>query len=351
MSQDDKKNAVSGALEWLNRSYTANSQEGISEYYSTTENWQKPMPGITAEIAGLLVNLEKSFADKELCAKAVELADCVSEIQLDCGAVQENRIGLPVYPSVLRTAQAVKGWVEVYRKKANDKSIVSAIRAGEWLCANQDGDGSWRGAMNDEFGGQPNTFNIVASSALASLWQETGIEKFKQSALNGLEWAISQQNDIGWFALNSTDPQTQDTSLRNIGYTVLSLLECGKIFEENKFIDVSEKGVQSMLKWQRTSGDFPRRFNHKNNPTISRHCSFGTAQIAKFCFLIYPLNKKENFLESANKAVGFLVGSQDLNSKYEGVKGAVPVEKNKRIFFAETLKEFIEVLMLDLNFK
>ena len=349
MSREERIKSINGALDWFSRSYVANSQQGISEYYSTTENWKKPMPGVTAEIAGLLANLEKCFIDNDFQLKSVELADWSSETQLDCGAVQGDRIGLPAYPSVLRTAQAVKGWIHVYRNKKNEKSIVSAIRAGEWIVSNQDGDGSWRDNLNDQFGGEAKAYNIIASCALGMLWQETKIEKFKQTALRGLEWVLSKQIDIGWFMDNSSDPQTQDASLRNIGYTVLSLYDCGILFEENKFLDSAEKAVESMLKWQRTSGDFPRRFNHKNNPTISRHCVFGTAQIAKFCFLIYSVNKKIVFLETARKALDFLIGAQDLNSKYDGVKGAVPAEKNKRVYYAETVKEFIDVLLLDLK--
>jgi len=346
MSQEQKINSINGAIDWLNRSYEANFQQGISEYYSTTENWKKPVPGVTAEIAGLLASMENCSIDNDFLLKSVELADWSSEKQLDCGAVQGE---ISDCPSVLRTAQAVKGWVEVYRNKKNEKSIVSAIRAGEWIVSNQDGDGSWRDNLNDQFAGEAKTFNIAASSALGLLWQDTKIEKFRQSALDGLEWALSQQKDTGWFMMNNFDSQTQDASLRNIGYTALSLYNCGRMFEEKIFLDSAEKAVEPILKWQRTSGDFARRINHKNNPTISRHCTFGTAQMAKFCFLVYPVNKKDVFLKAGKKAVDFLIGAQDLDSKYDGVKGAVPAEKNKRIYYSETIKEFIDVLLLDLK--
>ncbi|MCD6460830.1 hypothetical protein J7L67_09225 [bacterium] len=347
------KNSITAAVDWLCRSYTLNSQKGISEYYSSTGNWSKPSAYVTAETAGLFSHLEKSlnfFEDKDFGVKSVELANWASESQLDSAAVPAGVIGSSMYPSVLRTAQAVKGWIEVYTNTGNERSIVCAIRAGEWLCANQDGDGSWRSGLNDELGGIARVFNVAASYALALLRQETKIEKFKEHALFGLEWAVHRQTDNGWFKMNSSDSQTQDSSLRNIGYTVLSLLGCAEIFNNDKYLKSAEKAVESMLKWQRLSGDFPSRFNHKNNPTISRHCCLGTAQMAKSCFLIYRKNKKEKFLEAGKKAVDFLINIQDLNSKYDGIKGAVPVEKNKKIFFAETVNAFIEAQLIGLEF-
>ena len=101
--------------------------------------------------------------------------------------IQNNDGGYPTHdfktPYIFDTAQVISGLLRSFHENGDSKYYYPAIRAGYWIVRHQKKDRSF---MQTPFKNYSHTYHARVSWILLQLYQDTGIEVFRDSALKNL---------------------------------------------------------------------------------------------------------------------------------------------------------------------
>src|SRR5437763_8968536 len=120
----------------------------------------------------------------------------------------------------------------------------------------QEPDGNWiRG--NSKFAKLGTTvYNVKAAWGLAELGAVLQRDDFIRAAVKNAEFALSRQNENGWFADCCLEDGTSPL-LHTIAYTMQGLVGIGKISGRKDLIDGAERTARSLKKLMQADGFIP----------------------------------------------------------------------------------------------
>jgi hypothetical protein len=354
--------SLEAAIDWLCHAQDAYEDGGVARSYSLTYNrffkrrgWMPSYPETTGYIIPTVFDYAKQSGREELFYRAVRMADWECDVQMSNGAVRGGTINDHPTPAVFNTGQVIFGWLRAFQETGVERYVASAVKAGDFLVANQDPDGAWRKHLSRYTSGKmPSyTYNTRTAWGLFLLGEKTGNQAYRDAAIRNIEFALTEQSANGWFQNNCLyDPSRPLT--HTFAYALRGVLEIGIALDNPVYISAARKAADELLAKQRGDGSLAGRFNNRWEPAVKYSCLTGNAQMGIVWGRLYQSTgeaKYSNGIVAANKflrRVQWLgTGNPGLDG---GISGSYPFHGNYGRFevLNWAVKFFIDSLMLEI---
>jgi hypothetical protein len=353
---------IEAAVQWICRAQDAIDDGGVARSYSLVYNpyfkrkgWVPSYPETTGYIISTMFDYAHLANSQEIFDRAVRMADWECKVQMENGAVQGGTIDQTPTPAIFNTGQVIFGWLRAFQETKKEEYLDRAIKAGRYLIAQQEQDGSWQKHLSNYASGQMPfyTYNTRTAWALLLLSAFGSEELFNDAAIRNIDFALGQQLDNGWFKSNCLNDPSQPL-LHTIAYCIRGILEVGVILNNHYYIKSAKKAADALIERQRNDGSLSGRFNSKWEPTVSWSCLTGDAQISVICGRLFQVTDEYRYLDCMKKINKYLMGAQLLQTNnpdiYGGIGGSDPLHGSYGRFeiLSWAVKFFLDALMLEI---
>lgn len=313
---------ILAAMDWLCAAQDAIGSGGVSAFYDVREaSWGPPYPETTGYIIPTFYDVAAWGGDAAYRQRADRMAEWLLGEQLESGAFP---IG-PLWPDwdrkpiVFDTGQIIHGLVRAFEETKRSEFLESADRAGRWLAQVQESDGSWRRFTPT---GTDHTYNVRTTFGIARLYQATGDDVHRQTAVRNLQWTLSQQTPDSWYT--HMEFRAGEAPLTHtIAYTIEGILESGVILGDQACIDSARRAADALIGQQRAQGYLHGRYGREWRSTGPWSCLTGNAQMAMVWFRLYELTGRDEYLDAACTANHHVKQRQSRDSSLPGVRGGI----------------------------
>ena len=316
------------AVDWILLAQSAGGDGGVSlGYFPCDEEcgWRPSYPETTGYIITSLLAFGQRFQDEDVIARALQMADWETDIQMTSGAVQGGPVCPPEKqtPCAFNTGMVLEGWVSAYCLRQDSRYLEAARRSANWLISDMNEQGYFR--TNGQFvaTGLIKTYNVLCAWALYRLGNLLPGSGYQSAAFRSVEAALRQQQRNGWFANNClTRPEAP--LLHTISYTLQGILEIGISAGRAEFVQSSRRSVDALLSHITDDGFIPGRFFSDWGAACFSSCLTGSAQLAIVCYRLYEYLGDRKYWAAAERLVNYLKPLQLLNSPNLALNGALP---------------------------
>lgn len=249
-------------------------------------------------------------------------------------------------PRVFNTGQIVLGLLDEYEHSKNLNTLDSIMRVCDWLVKVQSPDGCWRQFTSCQF-----SSNTRTAYALIRLGKIVNDQKFIETGARNIEYAISCQNESGYYENNGFD-QEEDAFTHTIAYAIDGILHAGIIMNNEKWIASARKAFNSLIPLIRQDGFLSGRINNAHNGTVAYCCLTGNCQMSIIGFLLNEKTKDVHYRNVAIKLLNFVkehqVKSKDARTN-GGLTGSWPINGGYNPYEMPNWvgKFFVDALLLE----
>lgn len=314
--------ALDASMEWLCKAQDQSGEGGISLGYDLRKGWEPAFPETTGYIVSTFFNYFYFTNNSAYRERALYMLEWLCQVQEGDGPICGIMKGAQV-PLVFDTGQVLFGFLRGFLETQNIKYLERALCAGDWLVSVQDEDGKW---SRHEFLEQIHTYNTRVAWALMELAQITGKKQYQLAAEKNIDWAILQQNDNGWYANNAFSIE-QPVFTHTIAYATRGILECGLLNQNHEWIMRAQITADALLLKQRKDGSLAGSYDGAWEPTSRSSCLTGNAQMAIIWLRFFQFTGEKKYLLAAERAISFLVQSQERSRIFPWIHGAIAGSK------------------------
>jgi uncharacterized protein YyaL (SSP411 family) len=321
-SAEERKHALDKGINWLLTSQKANTDGGMGSYHLINK-WSSSYPETTGYIIPALISYGKKHHRQEAIGAALRAADFLIGIQKESGGWQGGRMNDNRPEIVFNTGQVTRGMLATFQLTDEKKYLKPAIKAGNWLSEIIHPEGFWRKHALME---QPRVYDTYVDVPLLQLYEITGEELFRKTAVKNLDWVINDKMlENGWFEdCDNTVKRNDKPILHTIAYTLDGLIDSGLILKEEKYLDAAARGAVRLRNLFLSQGFLNGRYDRNWNGSEYLLCT-GCAQMAIIWLKLFTYYRDPAFLEAARKMIRLLIFIQDRKFKESpDTHGAIP---------------------------
>jgi uncharacterized protein YyaL (SSP411 family) len=313
-------NRIVHAVDWITQAYLAPGDGGISKGYDLLRGcWSPSYPETTGYTIPTLLNVAYVFERQDLQATALSLA----EYLLDCvtleGGVVHWQDSSSSYPIVFDTGQVIFGWLAASDWTDDERFLLAASKAGNWLVSIQHSTGSWQ---KNQYLKVEKVIDARVSWALLELYRRTGRESYLTAAVRNLNWVLDHQHPDGWFDQCSFK-QNGPAITHTLAYTSEGLFECGVILDDESYIEAAQLTADAILALQRANGSLASTYGRGWKQLNRSSCLTGNCQMGHLWLRFFEITGNQRYLEAARKSIVFVASTQKLNTANAGIRGAI----------------------------
>jgi uncharacterized protein YyaL (SSP411 family) len=316
---------ATAGLNWMRHSQDVVGSGGVGcyEFY----RWTTGYPEVTGYIIPTFWNAHHRFGDPEFRERAVRMANWELGIQRPEGGFEGFYEGDGQPPVVFNTGQVIRGLTRTFTETGDSRYLDAAVRAGRWIVAGQDEDGSW---TSTNFKQMKRVYDSYVSAPLAELFQITGDDRFAESARRNCEFVLRHQHENGWFELcDNTLYNNEAPVTHTICYTIDGLIETGVRLGEPRFIAAGQHAAESLLHKSEILPTLPARLDKSWRGRANYVCNTGNAQLGIILMTLFERDGDPRYFNGALKLLDFLAYVQDLNGvgahRRGGIAGSYPI--------------------------
>jgi hypothetical protein len=339
----DSNTHTQNALRWLFNAQDQTKTGGISAGYSFVLGWLPPYPEISGYMIPTLFDMRDSSHNTisdECAERAIRIAKWLVGIQLENGAfkavlpgeqssILTRAIFREAQPLIFDTGQALLGLLRAYEETKIAGFLQSSILAGNWISESQNQDGAW---SDNVYNGFCQTYHTLVAWPLIKLWKITQIEKYRNSGIKTLEWALTKQTPQGWFRDNAFTPDARPYT-HTIAYTAQGFLESGILLNDKRYLNAAKKTAEALLKLYlnsnvnpykgRINGSLAGAYNENWQSPDRYSCLTGNAQISSLWSRLAMIDRDPKLLDGAVRMNNYLKGLQNRTSPNKGIAGGI----------------------------
>lgn len=321
-SAKEKKEALDKAAGWLISAQKANDDGGMGSYHLVNK-WSSSYPETTGYIIPTLIKYGKKYDKPEAIDSAMRAADFLLKIQKESGGWQGGRIGENKAEIVFNTGQVIRGMIAAHEHSGEPKYLDAAIKAGHWLSDIQHPGGYWQTyALMDK----ARVYDTFVDTPLLQLFEKTGEEKFRKTAICNLDWVIrDKMQENGWFEdCDNTVKRNDKPILHTIAYTLDGLIDSSIILKEDKYLEAAVTGAVKLRDLFLSQGFLNGRYDKNWKGSEYLLCT-GCAQMAIVWLKLYSIFHDKVYLQAAQRMTSLLIFIQNRDFKEtDNTLGAVP---------------------------
>ena len=315
---------IESALKWLAKAQDVNGKGGVSVGFSLVKGWLPDYIETTGYIISTFLESSIFFKDSLLIKRAENMANFLTDMQLNNGGFRTYTPSQTNVsePTIFNTAQDLIGMTDIYRATFNKIYLKSLIRAADFLVKSQNKDGSW---TNNSYDGLSHSYDTRVAYALIKAYRVIKNSNYLASANTNLKWALSLQNENGWFRdayLPSPNPKVPYT--HTIAYAIEGFLLSALVLDEDKYFLAAKKSADAILEYYFKNNYLPGTFDANWNSSDGYSCLVGDAQISGIWLRLYFIDKEVKYLDGAKKLNNYLKSCQTLDDNDINISGGIP---------------------------
>lgn len=332
------------AVSWLCGAQDAVAGGGVSYGYDLRRGWLPAYPETTGYIITTFLRCARDRRSvtagvnpSDLRQRAERMAYWLTTVQLESGAIPGGTVGYEPAPTVFNTGQVLEGWSEMVRERPDPGLAQCLHRAARWLVEVQDRDGCWRTHLSPLTVQTPAAYNTRTAAALLKAGRQFHEPTWSRMALRNFDWALTQQNDRGWFDHNCLTDRSRPLT-HTIGYTLEALLDAADCSGDERYLDAVGRASELLRTAVRPSGFLSGRLDAHWRPLVSWCCLTGSCQLAMVWFRLAKVLDDPSYSEVARRLLSFVKSTQKLSSTEQaptlgsrkdgtwgGIKGSHPI--------------------------
>ncbi|MFA5165765.1 MAG: glycosyltransferase [Candidatus Paceibacterota bacterium] len=311
------QNSLLSCANWLLGQQT--KEGGFIDQYSLLYGSCLLFPETTGYIIPTLISLSSETKDGKYLQSAKKGGAWLLQIQNKDGSFGQAGSNEPM---IFDSGQIIFGLLALYKELNERKFLDAARHCADWICAQQESDGSWRKYAYNKIA---HSYYSRVSLALLKLWQETKEEKYKTSATRQLDWVLIQQQDDGFY-LHCSFFDDDIAPLHTIAYTIEGLLESGILLgrqnEGEKYFQSAQKACKKLLELNRQPNYLPGYFSSNWAAADASRCLTGLAQTACNFVRLFEETNENEFLKEA-RSISRYVQSKQPQAAPKEINGAL----------------------------
>ena len=320
------------ALDWLLLSQEVTGTPGFSAAYSFSHGWLPPYPETTGYIITTLWQASKELGEERFAQCAIAGADWEIEIQMESGAIQAGYWGVDPQgfwkasqvPAAFNTGQVILGWNRTFEETGNAVYLEASVKACRYLMDCLNDQGVFVGGLSPGPTNPQRTYYTRVAYAMAWTGRLSGDPSFESAARSHLDWVVSRQQQSGWFC-GASFLEDEMPLTHTMAYTAEGLLLAGQLFEDDRYLDSSERHVTGTMHACERRGFFlPARFLEGWKSTDTFSCLPGNAQFATLWLQHGGRRKDLTLVNSGLKMIDWLKGRQSLRNPAPAIRGGMP---------------------------
>jgi len=315
---------LSAAIDWLGRAQDANGDGGVAARYRFSHGWTASYPETTGYIIPTFFNYATFIRDERYRQRALRMADWLLSVQHENGAFPGHDVSQKGEPRVFNTGQALLGLVRAFRETGKEIYLQAGLRAGDWLVAMQEANGTWNKFAYYQ---RPHTYYTEVDWPLLELFATTQTVSYYEAAAKHLNWTLPHQQPNGWIDKCGFRDDAAPF-LHTIAYTIQGWLESGAILQpeqpvKNIYVQAALRAAEALLHRYEIRGFMAGQFDRSWQGTVTYSCLTGNAQTAINWLRLYELTRDARFLNSALKLNDYVKSTQDLKNNNPGTRGGI----------------------------
>jgi hypothetical protein len=347
--------SVEESVGWLGRAQdnSVSHDFGVARHYCLTTGWGPSYPETTGYIIPTLLTYGKNRQDEVLIRRARKMTEWLVSIQFPEGGFQGGTIDCrPVVPVAFNTGQILMG-LAAASADFGDTFITSMHRAAEWLVKYQDRDGCWRKHSSPFTIRGDKTYDTHIAWGLLEAARVGHENKYAESALRNINWALTRQKPNGWFSdCCLTDPSQPLT--HTLGYALRGVLEGYRYTSDKRLLEAGRNTGEGLLTAFKPDGFLPGRLNRKWQGTVAWACLTGSVQVAYCWLMLYQETGDERFRDAAFAVNRYARRTTQSNGNMEtrgAVMGSFPIsgDYGRYQYLNWAAKFFIDANLLELE--
>ncbi len=310
------------AMSWLKRAQEANSDGGVSAYYSIMNGWAPSFVETTGYILGTVIRYSQEFPEEKWNKVIEHMGEFLLKMQLPSGAFQAYTRGkLAKKPIIFNTGQDLLGLCDMFERTHSRKYRSALVKTATYLTSAQNKDGSWTEINYDD---KVHSYHSRIAYGLVKAYWITNDKRFLHAAKKNLDWTCSLQHENGWFdhaelsTFSSSDPVTH-----TLAYTTEGLLFSGLLLKNKRYIDTALKTISKLARIYQKDGQIWATYNDAWESTSCYVCLTGSAQIAQLWWIGYFLTRQTRYKLAAKKMNRFLMARQPLHPFDPNISGGM----------------------------
>ena len=322
--------SVKEAMAWLCRAQDSSTSHdgGVARDYSLIHGWGASYPETTGYIIPTFINYAHINQDEDYSRRARQMTDWLVSIQLSDGAFQGGKIdSQPVAPVTFNTGQILIGLANATKEFSDPRYREATQKAANWLVETQDADGCWRSHPSPFARAGDKSYDTHVAWGLLEAARVIGEQRYVDSALANVRWAISVQSSNGWFdhccLVYPEMPLTH-----TIGYALRGVLEAYLYSKEDEFLEASFKTANSLVTVIGKDGYLPGRLDADWKEAIPWVCLTGAVQVASCLLILYQITDDQKYRDAAFSLNRYVRCSMRIDGALDtrgGIKGSFPV--------------------------
>lgn len=301
----EEEKSLAAAMQWLCVAQDAKNTGGVSAMFDLlSKTWRTEYRETTGYIIETFIDYAGFIGNIEFLNRAIKMGDWLILQQDLYGGFGEPNASGGTSLNVFNTGQIMLGLIRLYKSTGDEKYLISALKAGDWLCRIQDAGGTW--TLHTTQG--PKTYHARVAWPLLALFEITSDQQYYTAAIKNLDWVVAQQNSVGWFANTSLwKPHAPITHL--IVYTIRGLLESSFILGQDlaglPYFEAAKNAANALFKFYRKfNTDYPDKllpisFDSNWNPVHSYSCLTGNFQLAIVWFRLFEATNHSAYKHAA----------------------------------------------------
>ncbi len=312
---------VEAGVRWMTRA-RENGSGGYSRRHCLYNGWDKAYIETTGYIIPTMIRAGRYLGMQGIADDARAAAVWLVGLQAPSGAFCDSDTG---EEQVFDTGQVLTGLISAFSEWGDERFLHAAVRAGTWLTAVQEKDGSWE---QYAYNRMKHSYYVKVAAALLHLAVLTGDDLYREAALKNIRWTLTCQEAGGWFR-RMEFREGQDPFLHTIIYLLEGLMDSYDVLGEGKILDAAMGAVTALGKINKEKTLLLcSQYGANWEPVNRERCITGLAQWAGIAMRAYDLTQDEDLLVQAIKTVYYLKSKQypgpdkDL---YGGLPGSVPL--------------------------
>lgn len=306
-------------LQWLARAQDAVPGGGVSGYYTFAAGWSAAYPETTGYVITTFLDAARRLKAAEWADRARRMIEWEISVQLDDGSWQSGFVDQPPIPAVFNTGQVIDGLVAGYAWFKDPRYLDVALKGGRWLVAQQERDGAWRRHV---YQNNPNCYSTRVAWPMLMLAEAAGDSEIRSSAIRYLEWASTCQDETGWFANCSLEPN--DPALTHtLGYTIEGFLEAGFLLNDDRWVSIAQRAADVLLHKFEVRKHLAGTYAKGWKPDHSFACLTGCAQMSRVWGRLFGMTHDIRYLNALLKMNDYVLSQISLTSSCSGIRGGV----------------------------
>ena len=288
----EKEKALREAASWFLYNQHQMEDDGFGTFY-LFKGWTSSYPETTGYIIPTLIEFSRISGDSRFSDSARKGLDWLLSIQKKEGGWQSGYVHQDRPAIVFNTGQVIRGMISGYKAFGDERYLISAVRAGDWLASIQHPDGYFdRHVYMDAV----RVYETYAVAPLCELSKLTDRPDLAEVALKNARWvAGKKQHSNGWFPdADNTLHKNSRPILHTIAYTIDGLLDVALFHKDEDILISAERPARILLERFLDTGTLPGRFDSKWSGSESL-ITTGCAQMAIIWNKLYGLTGAEEW--------------------------------------------------------